>query len=467
MNEYLSSPNAIAAIYGPLCGIQTPKAGKMINVFTSGFSLLNTSNIYEAVRCLASKTYRGALMVNAASCLNVTLFKRFIYIFELNVTKIVFPYLCFPVVTVNKVITVNRQSTWNIGFNHDGKIELTSQPVIRHRDEGVRCKYVLSGDVGQQTSLLFHVHGGAFISLTPEMHEMYTRRWARQLPGIPILSVDYVLAPENKFPVALQQLLDVYMWLTNDDCQDEVISGIGFIPDRIVLVGDSAGAQIAMALLLVLNDIRNERVIIDLNSNDKVVMVAGIVSIYPAFNVNAEFVPSMFMGCVDTMLTLMLVYFVIIDAYAPISNATKLLDSFWSTSNGNSNASILPSVVNSIKWLNPFRKVKPTCGWYACSKPELMSRFAAFGDNLEHPYLSTLKYQKFDQLKDVSCHLIGLVNDIFLDQSVDMAKKWKGNCTLDVVDELSHAFLNYLPFSSLALEGSDLVLSRIKQAFDI
>ena len=42
-------------------------------------------------------------------------------------------------------------------------------------------------------------------------HEPYLRGWARDL-GVPILSVDYSLAPEAPFPRALEECFYAYCW---------------------------------------------------------------------------------------------------------------------------------------------------------------------------------------------------------------------------------------------------------------
>ena len=49
-------------------------------------------------------------------------------------------------------------------------------------------------------------------------------------------------------------MLDCYLWLISDDPQVE--STIGFHPEKIVVSGDSAGANLSMALMLALRDIR-------------------------------------------------------------------------------------------------------------------------------------------------------------------------------------------------------------------
>lgn len=209
---------------------------------------------------------------------------------------------------------------------------------------------------------------------SPETHEMYTRHWSCQLPGVPILSVDYSLAPEHKFPVALQEVLDVYMWLIDEECEDEVVSKIGFVPERVVLVGDSAGGNLAMALTFILNDIRNQSL-----PEDKFKMVVGIVTCYPSFNVKPAFCPSHFLTSCDPFLSAM-VLFNLIDAYAPTKNSilahtssTDLEEHSWSSGLKRKvdiipTGGIISSMWNSVKWMNPFMEAENPDAWFSCSK---------------------------------------------------------------------------------------------------
>lgn len=53
-------------------------------------------------------------------------------------------------------------------------------------------------------------------------------------------------------------VLNVYFWLTDEHNKLDVINQIGFVPERIVLFGDSAGGNQAMSLLMALNDVRQQ-----------------------------------------------------------------------------------------------------------------------------------------------------------------------------------------------------------------
>ncbi|GLD72113.1 hormone-sensitive lipase isoform X1, partial [Lates japonicus] len=59
--------------------------------------------------------------------------------------------------------------------------------------------------------LLVHFHGGGFVAQTSKSHEPYLKSWSQDL-GVPILSVDYSLAPEAPFPRALEECFYAYCW---------------------------------------------------------------------------------------------------------------------------------------------------------------------------------------------------------------------------------------------------------------
>lgn len=67
---------------------------------------------------------------------------------------------------------------------------------------------------GLSNELIIHCHGGGFVAQTSLSHETYLRSWAINL-GIPILSIDYSLAPEAPFPRALEEVLYAYAWALN------------------------------------------------------------------------------------------------------------------------------------------------------------------------------------------------------------------------------------------------------------
>ena len=91
--------------------------------------------------------------------------------------------------------------------------------------------------------VVLYVHGGAFYlgSLTgmrPVAGNVAQAGKAR------VLTIDYRLTPEHPFPAALDDTRVAYEWL--------LASGVA--PESIVLVGDSAGGTLVLALLVQLRD---------------------------------------------------------------------------------------------------------------------------------------------------------------------------------------------------------------------
>ncbi|KAK6326659.1 hypothetical protein J4Q44_G00023040 [Coregonus suidteri] len=90
--------------------------------------------------------------------------------------------------------------------------------------------------------LLVHYHGGGFVAQTSKSHEPYLKSWSQDL-GVPILSVDYSLAPEAPFPRALEDCFYAYCWAIKNHHL------LGWTGENVCLAGDSAGAAYPAILL--------------------------------------------------------------------------------------------------------------------------------------------------------------------------------------------------------------------------
>ena len=71
--------------------------------------------------------------------------------------------------------------------------------------------------------------------------QMYLRSWAKEL-SVPILSIDYSLAPEAPFPRALEECFFVYAWCLNN------FHHLGTNGKRVCVAGDSAGRAFFQSL---------------------------------------------------------------------------------------------------------------------------------------------------------------------------------------------------------------------------
>jgi len=91
--------------------------------------------------------------------------------------------------------------------------------------------------VGPLPILIFY-HGGGWIQGDIEVHDEPCRLVANASGGL-VISVDYRLAPEHKFPAGVDDCLAAFRWVR--DHADE----IGADPTRIAVGGDSAGGNLS------------------------------------------------------------------------------------------------------------------------------------------------------------------------------------------------------------------------------
>lgn len=85
---------------------------------------------------------------------------------------------------------------------------------------------------------VLYFHGGGWVIGSLEGYDLACRYFCAR-SGCAIVAVDYRLAPEHKFPAAIDDGVAAFRWLATE------AASLGLDPDRIVLAGDSAGGTIA------------------------------------------------------------------------------------------------------------------------------------------------------------------------------------------------------------------------------
>lgn len=94
-----------------------------------------------------------------------------------------------------------------------------------------------------QPRVLLHCHGGGYTVGSTLSHRPLAARLSEAC-GARVAVFNYRLAPEHKFPAALDDAVSVYRWLLTQQA-----------PGEIAVSGDSAGGSLAVALLLRLREL--------------------------------------------------------------------------------------------------------------------------------------------------------------------------------------------------------------------
>jgi acetyl esterase len=98
--------------------------------------------------------------------------------------------------------------------------------------------------------LLVYFHGGGFVIGNIATHDVLCRELSR-LSGCAVVSVDYRLAPEFRFPTAFDDAWDAVRWVAHNG------GAMGVDATRLALGGDSAGGTLAATCAIMA---RNERI---------------------------------------------------------------------------------------------------------------------------------------------------------------------------------------------------------------
>ena len=95
--------------------------------------------------------------------------------------------------------------------------------------------------------VLVYFHGGGWTIGDLDTHDVLCRQLANA-SGAAVVSVDYRMGPENRFPAALDDCVAAVRWVRHQ------AAALSIDPARLALGGDSAGGNLAAVTAIVLRD---------------------------------------------------------------------------------------------------------------------------------------------------------------------------------------------------------------------
>jgi acetyl esterase len=102
----------------------------------------------------------------------------------------------------------------------------------------LRARHYAPPQSGKAQPLLLFLHGGGFVLCDIETHDAACRILCREV-GLHVLSVEYRLAPEHRFPAGVEDARAALRWAHANAAQ------LGADPNRVAIAGDSAGGTLA------------------------------------------------------------------------------------------------------------------------------------------------------------------------------------------------------------------------------
>lgn len=140
----------------------------------------------------------------------------------------------------NTDIEKHRQSQDHIGalLGHTRELDFREIDI-----EGIYGEWISLNRAHMKKQIILHCHGGGFSTGSCLYARTLTTKLALST-GLEVLCFDYRLAPEHPYPAALEDAMKVWDYLML----------LGYGARDIILTGDSAGGNLALALTLRLKD---------------------------------------------------------------------------------------------------------------------------------------------------------------------------------------------------------------------
>ncbi|QJC22289.1 acetyl esterase [Arcanobacterium buesumense] len=137
-------------------------------------------------------------------------------------------------------VAYEQERKW---WNEGGPKVPSENILVPTRHGNVSCRLYRGGLSAEPAPVIFFIHGGGFALGSVDTHDRITRVLAQEAEAN-VVSIDYTLAPEAKYPQAIEETIDVIKYV-RERGQEMHVDAL-----EIAFAGDSGGANMSMGTFL-------------------------------------------------------------------------------------------------------------------------------------------------------------------------------------------------------------------------
>ncbi len=129
----------------------------------------------------------------------------------------------------------------------DRKVSVSSYKTPGYHNAALKTLVIEPNNSEGKLPCIVFFHGGGFMLKASFAHYKLAKMYAEELPCKVVLT-DYRLSPKFQFPVPAEDCFQTYQWVLDHTAM------LNIDPDKIMIAGDSAGGNLALAVTLMARD---------------------------------------------------------------------------------------------------------------------------------------------------------------------------------------------------------------------
>ena len=129
----------------------------------------------------------------------------------------------------------------------DDHVSVSEYEIAGYEGAAISTLIMEPRDAEPNLPCLVYFHGGGFMLKSTAVNQQTVKEYVAKTP-CKVVYVDYRLAPDNPFPIPVEDCFATYKWVLKN------VEMLKVNPDKIMVGGDSAGGNLAIGVTLMARD---------------------------------------------------------------------------------------------------------------------------------------------------------------------------------------------------------------------